>query len=219
MKVEINVPSSLSEITLEQYQKFVKINTEENKDTSFLMLKTVEIFCNIDLKDIAKIKITSVKEILDHLNKVFEVKNDLIPRFILGGVEYGFITQLDEMSLGEYIDIDENMGDWETMHKAMAVLYRPLKHKKGDRYKIEEYNGLDNSGELKQMPLEVVMGSMVFFWTLNEELLQTTLNYLKKETKQTSMEVHKLLQKNMDGIQVSMDFLKEMFPSLTLSLN
>ncbi|BAQ92932.1 hypothetical protein [uncultured Mediterranean phage uvMED] len=219
MKVEINVPSSLSEITLEQYQKFVKVNTEENKDTSFLMLKTVEIFCNIDLKDIAKIKITSVKEILDHLNKVFEVKNDLIPRFILGGVEYGFITQLDEMSLGEYIDIDENMGDWETMHKAMAVLYRPLKHKKGDRYKIEEYNGLDNSGELKQMPLEVVMGSMVFFWTLNEELLQTTLNYLKKETKQTSMEVHKLLQKNMDGIQVSMDFLKEMFPSLTLSLN
>ena len=149
MKVEINVPSNISEITLEQYQKFVKVNTEENKDTSFLMHKTVEIFCNMDLKDIAKIKLTSVKEILDHLNKVFEVKNDLIPRFTLGGIEYGFITQLDEMTLGEYIDLDENMGDWETMHKAMAVLYRPVIHKKGDRYKIKEYDGLDNSGEMK----------------------------------------------------------------------
>ena len=51
---------------------------------------------------------TSVKEILEHLNQVFEV-NDLIPRFTLGGIEYGFITQLDEMTLGEYIDLDENM--------------------------------------------------------------------------------------------------------------
>ncbi|QDP56363.1 MAG: hypothetical protein GOVbin150_5 [Prokaryotic dsDNA virus sp.] len=219
MKVEINVPSSISEITLEQYQKFVKVNTEENKDSSFLMHKTVEIFCNMDLKDIAKIKLTSVKEILDHLNKVFEVKSDLIPRFTLGGIEYGFITQLDEMTLGEYIDLDENMSDWETMHKAMAVLYRPVIHKKGDRYKIKEYDGLDNSGEMKQMPLEVVMGSMVFFWNLNEELLQTTLNYLKKEMNNNNMEVQKILQENGGGIQASMDFLKGMFPSMTLSLN
>lgn len=219
MKVEINVPSSLSEITLEQYQKFVKVNTEENKDTSFLMHKTVEIFCNMDLKDIAKIKMTSVKEILEHLNQVFEVKNDLIPRFKLGGVEYGFITQLDEMTLGEYIDLDENMSDWETMHKAMAVLYRPVIHKKGDRYKIKEYDGLDDSGEMKLMPLEVVMGAMVFFWNLKSELLQTTLNYLKKETKETNMEAHRILQESGDGIQASMDFLKEMFPSMRLSLN
>jgi hypothetical protein len=219
MKVEINVPSSLSEITLEQYQKFVKVNTEENKDTSFLMHKTVEIFCNMDLKDIAKIKMTSVKEILDHLNQVFEVQSDLIPRFTLGGVEYGFITQLDEMTLGEYIDLDENMSDWETMHKAMGVLFRPVIHQKGDRYKIKEYDGTEDSDKLKLMPLKVVMGSMVFFWNLKKELLQTTLNYLKKETMNNNMEAHRILQENMDGIQVSMDFLKEMFPSLTLSLN
>ena len=183
------------------------------------MHKTVEIFCNIDLKDIAKIKMTSVKEILEHLNQVFEVKNDLIPRFKLGGIEYGFITQLDEMTLGEYIDLDENMSDWETMHKAMAVLYRPVIHKKGDRYKIKEYDGLDNSGEMKLMPLEVVMGAMVFFWNLKSELLQTTLNYLKKETKETNMEAHRILQESGGGIQASMDFLKGMFPSMTLSLN
>ena len=78
MKLDIILPTDLSEITLEQYQKFVKIDTEENKDSSFLMHKTVEIFCNLDLKNIVKIKMVDVKKILAHLNQVFEKKNDLI---------------------------------------------------------------------------------------------------------------------------------------------
>ena len=91
MKVDILVPSSLSEITLEQYQKFEKVNIEDNKDSSFLMHKTVEVFCNLDLKDVAKIKVNSVKSILNDINVLFEGKQELIPRFTLQGVEYGFI--------------------------------------------------------------------------------------------------------------------------------
>ena len=219
MKLDIILPTDLSEITLQQYQKFVKIDTEENKDSSFLMHKTVEIFCNLDLKNIVKIKMVDVKKILAHLNEVFEKKNDLIPTFNLHRKEYGFIPALDEMTLGEYIDLDETMTDWEKMHKAMGVLYRPVIYRKGSRYKIEEYTGAENNEGFKDMPLNIVMGALVFFWNLNNELLQTTLNYLKKETKETNMEAHRILQENMDGIQVSMDFLKEMFPSLTVSLN
>ena len=61
MKVEILIPSSLREVTLEQYQKFARINTDENQDTGFMMHKTVEIFCNLDLKDIAKISLRQYK--------------------------------------------------------------------------------------------------------------------------------------------------------------
>jgi len=70
MKVEIQIPSSLSEITLEQYQKFTKINTDENQDSTFLMHKTVELFCNLNLKDIAKIKFIYVQEILNDILKM-----------------------------------------------------------------------------------------------------------------------------------------------------
>ncbi|OUX36605.1 MAG: hypothetical protein CBE33_05270 [Candidatus Pelagibacter sp. TMED273] len=219
MKLDIILPTDLSEITLEQYQKFVKIDTEENKDSSFLMHKTVEIFCNLDLKNIVKIKMVDVKKILAHLNQVFEKKNDLIPNFNLHGKQYGFIPSLDEMTLGEYIDLDETMTDWQKMHKAMGVLYRPIVYKKGSRYKIEEYTGAENNEDFKDMPLNIVMGALVFFWNLNNELLQTTLNYLKKETKETNMEVYKTLQESGDGIQASMDLLKGMFPNMTVSLN
>ncbi len=56
MKIDIYIPEKLSDITLEQYQKFAKLNTEENQNSSFLLHKMVEIFCRLDLKDIARIK-------------------------------------------------------------------------------------------------------------------------------------------------------------------
>ena len=220
MKVDIQIPSNLSEVTLEQYQKFTKLNTDENQDSSFLMHKTVEIFCNLNLQDIAKVKFTYVQEILNDINNLFDKKQDLIPTFTHRGIEYGLIPVLDNMTLGEYVDLDENFTDWDTMHKAMTVLYRPVTLKKGDRYQIEEYNGLDNAETMKQIPLDVVMGCMFFFWNLNEELLKTTLNYLNQEIpKELTTEQLQTLVKSGGGINQSMDSLKEMLDDLNISQN
>ena len=177
----------------------------------------VEIFCNLDLKDVAKIKFNSVREILSDLNKLFDTKQDLITKFTLKGVKYGFIPELDEMTLGEYIDLDENLTSWDSMHKAMAVLYRPISIEKGDKYQIEDYEGLKEADTMKQMPLDVVMSSMVFFYRLNNELLQTTLNYLNKEIpKELTMEQRQTLAKSGVGIKASMESLKEMLQNMTI---
>jgi len=219
MKIEINVPDSLKEITLGQYQKFEKLNTEENKDTTFLLQKMVQIFCNLDLKDVATIKYKSVQEISLHLNKVFDTKHSLIPTFELGGVKMGFIPVLDDMTLGEYIDLDDNLGDWQTMHKAMSVLYRPVTFSKGHKYQIEEYEGIVNDEAMKQAPLDVVFSAMVFFYRLSNELTQTILSFLQKETNKMTTQQKQTLGLNGDGISQSMDLLKKMLPSLTQSLN
>ena len=217
MKVDILVPTSLSEITLEQYQKFERVNTEENQDTNFLMHKMVEIFCNLDLKDVAKIRFNYVKSILNDLNGLFDTKDELIPTFTLKGIEYGFIPALDDMTLGEYIDLDENFSSWETMHKAMAVLYRPIIMKSKGKYQIEEYKGADLAETMKHMPLDVVMSAMVFFYRLNNELLQTTLNYLNQELpKQMTMEQRQTLAKSGVGIKASMESLKGMLQNMTI---
>ena len=49
MNIEINVPTSLNEITLGQYQKFLKV-AQENQECSFLNAKMIEIFCGIPLR-------------------------------------------------------------------------------------------------------------------------------------------------------------------------
>lgn len=220
MKVKIQIPNSLSEITLEQYQKFTKINTEENQDSSFLMHKTVELFCNLNLQDIAKIKFIYVQEIISDINSLFEPKQELVTTFTMDGIEYGIIPVLDDMTLGEYIDLDENFIDWDTMHKAMAVLYRPVSFKKGNRYQIEDYNGLEGAEIMKQMPLNIVMGCMFFFYNLNNELLKTTLNYLSQEIpKQLTTEQLQTLEKSGDGTTASGNYLAQMLKELNISLN
>jgi len=216
MKVDIYIPDELSDITLEQYQKFAKLNTEENQNTNFLLHKMVEIFCRLDLKDIARIKFNYVTQIVNDLNNIFNTKTKLIPTFKMKGVEYGMIPKLDDITLGEYIDLDNNISDWETMHKAMAVLYRPVKLKKDHRYQIEEYTGEEDTVKFKDMPLDVVMGSLVFFWTLSSELLQTTLKYLAQEMKEElTFQQRVILEESGVGINQSMDWLRGMLPGLT----
>ena len=216
MKVDIYIPDELSDITLEQYQKFAKLNTEENQNTNFLLHKMVEIFCRLDLKDIARIKFNYVTQIVNDLNNIFNTKTELIPTFKMKGVEYGMIPKLDDITLGEYIDLDNNISGWDTMHKAMAVLYRPIKLKKDHRYQIEEYTGEEDAVKFKDMPLDVVMGSLVFFWSLSSELLQTTLKYLAQEMKEElTTQQRVLLEESGVGINQSMDWLKGMLPSLT----
>ena len=212
MRVEIEVPTSLEDITLEQYQRFNKINTDSNKDSTFLIHKTVEIFCGLDLKDTLKIKYSSVSDIIGRLNNIFEEKPELSKTFTFKGVEYGFIPNLDDMTLGEYVDLDENFGDWDNMHKAMAVLYRPIITKRKGRYLIEDYEGTKNAEDFKSLPLSIVFGTTVFFYSLSNELLRTTLSYLKKELPESLTSLERLsLEKSMDSINQYMDSQKEIY--------
>lgn len=215
MKVNIYIPDSLADITLDQYQRFEKLNTEDNQNSNFLLHKMVEIFCKIDLKNIAKIKFSYVSQIAQDLNNVFNQKSDLITTFKMKGIEYGMIPKLDDITLGEYIDLDESISDWDTMHKAMSVLYRPITIRKDDRYQIEEYTEETDPGKFKDMPLNVVMGALVFFWSLSDELLQTTLKYLAKEMKDNlTFQQRQILEESGVGINQSMAWLKGMLPGL-----
>jgi len=216
MKLEISIPTELKEIKLAQYQAFLKI-AKDNEDEEFLNQKMVQTFCNIDLKDVAEIRFKDVLEITASLGKMFDVKSHkFINRFKLGGVEFGFIPELEDMSFGEYTDLDTYIGDWDNMHKAMAVLYRPIT-KKGlnNTYEIEKYNGsITYSDVMKHAPLDIVFGANVFFYNLGNELLKSTMNYLENNKQmQTILQQHNLENDGVGSVQ-SMLLLKETLQDL-----
>ena len=179
MNFKLNIPESLNEVTLSQYQKWVKIIDEE-KISTFFQQKMIEIFCNADLKKILQMKVKDVDEVTSNIDNLFNEKPLFVPTFNLGEIEFGFIPQLDEMTFGEYIDLDNYLTDWETMHKAMSVLFRPILHKRKGKYVIEDYKGSDTYN-LSEIPLNVVMGALVFFCNLRNELQKHILNYLKTQ--------------------------------------
>lgn len=216
MKANINVPTELNEITLKQYQKFLKVQ-DSSKDNNFIQTKMIEIFCMVKPQDALSIKLSDANRIANLISNMFEEKPDLVKSFYLGGVEYGFVPDLDEITLGEYIDLDTYMGDWENIHTAMNVLYRPIKQKLGDKYLIEDYN-VETKDLLLHMPMDAVFGSIIFFYRLGIELSKTMMNYLENKEEKQLLDVLDL-QRNGDGIQAFTDSLEEILQDLKISLN
>ena len=210
MKVDINVPDSLNEITLYQYQRFDKL-IQNNEPSHFVNQKTIEIFCNIELKDVARIKVTDIEDLLSHINKVLQEKPNLTKTFKLGIYEFGFIPKLEDITSGEFIDLENYLSSTETLHKAMAILYRPVKSKVKDLYAIEEYESADKYSEvLKYMPLDVALGSMLFFWTLLSDCGNALMDYIQSEVEHSEA-AKKVLERNGVGINQFTQQLREIF--------
>ena len=218
-KVKIVVPNSLAEITLGQYQEYLKSIDKLNpeKDAKIINKKLIEHFCGIEEKMVDKVAYKDVIKVVNVISSAFDKDYELVQLFKLLDVQMGFIPKLDDMSLGEYVDAENFLGDWQNMHRAMAVLYRPVNFRKKERYTIADYSPSDEISLLmKEMPLNVVMGCMVFFYRLGMELSQATLTYIRKTVKKdTTSDLKEALEKNGVGISQFMHSLEEMSENLT----
>ena len=217
MELEVKVPENLSEITLDQYQNYLKVQAGDN-DEMFIAQKMIEIFCNVELKYVTKMRWKDVNDITNTLSNMFDDDNKFIDRFKLDTVEYGFIPNLDEITFGEFVDLDSFLGDWQDMHKAMSVLYRPIDiHAKG-RYNIKEYDGSIND-HLKEMPLSVALGAVFFLLNLGKELSQVMMDYLDRGILKDHSQVKEDLMQNGIGIHQFTQQVREILKSLNISPN
>lgn len=214
MEIQVKVPTSLNEIPLKHYVDFLNVQKGSN-DEEFIAQKMIEIFCGVRLADVVKIKLTSLNEMVTHFTNLFTAKPEFKQRFKIGDIEFGFIPNLEEITFGEYVDLESHLQSWETYNKAMAVMYRPIKTRSGDKYELHEYNPSKDHQELMLFaPLDVCIAASVFFYNLGNELLKATLNYLEKQMKMDkglSMTLAKQLNlpSDGDGINQYMDSLKE----------
>ncbi len=208
----ISVPISLKYIKLGNYQKFLQI---ENPSTEDL----IKCLLEVSSPDLARMKATDVDHIAAELNDLFEVDHQFVNQFELYGKRFGFIPKLDDITYGENKDITNYINDWGNMHKAMAVLFRPIEKKLSNQYIIEDYVGSHvYSDIMKDMPLSVVLGSMVFFYNLTNELLNYIPNYLQKQISEEQM-IEVDLQGSGEVILNSIRLLKETLQGLIPSQN
>jgi len=219
MKFKLKIPTDLSEIKLKDYQKYMKMVVENEGAVDFLNLKAVEIFCNVKIKDVKSIKASDFDEVVSVIKNTFEQDNKFKQRFTFDGVEYGFIPNLEDISMGEFVDLQNYLADIQDYHKALAVMYRPITHRSKDMYLIEDYEGSDKySDVMKYTPLDVVLGANVFFYNLGNVLLKHTLDYLEGEV-QTNTQAKQILEENGVGIRAFTQLLEGNSISLKTSLN
>lgn len=214
MEIQVKVPTSLNEIPLKHYVDFLNVQKGSN-DEEFIAQKMIEIFCGIRLADVAKIKLTSLNEMVAHFAQLFSAKPEFQQTFKIGEIEFGFIPNLEEITFGEYVDLENHLQSWDSYNKAMAVMYRPIKKRIKDKYEIHDYTPSKDHQDLMQFaPLDVCIAASVFFYNLGNELLTATLNYLEKQMKKDkNLSATLVKQLNLpndgDGISQYMDSLRE----------
>jgi hypothetical protein len=176
---------SLKNITVEQFMRLQLIVDTYKEDDNKLNAELVRyLYGNLDVPK--KVADQTLLDVLDILND----KPDFIQRFVYDGVEYGFIPKLDDISVGEFIDLDEYIKDAKQLHKIAAILYRPVTKRNGLNYDIEKYEGTSKYADtMMKVDYKVILGALVFFWNLGNSLLQSSVIFTQKVIKEVKTEM------------------------------
>lgn len=177
-EIELKVPTSYADITLKQWidlQNELEAYKDDANAVTALMLYHL---CGLDTKYLKSIAVDDYSLVKAQLES-FLTNTDLpLQRIItIDGVEYGFEPNLSQMSYGAYADITQykDLTIDKNWAKIMSVLYRPIKHKKGEMYSIETYDGIMREDMFLKVGMHVHFGCLFFFVNLLMDLLKGIL--------------------------------------------
>ena len=208
--VSIEIPENLSDISLEKYKKFILMASEENGDEIALYQ-----FCGLTPQMQEGMKKNDLDEIRTQLANVLSEKPSLIKTFKYNGVEYGFHPHLEDISMGEYIDLEEYLKDpYKQAEKVLGVLYRPIKQEKFGRYLKENYHPDKHNGMgFQSLGADIFLGCLLFFYRLENRLQQSFLQSLEKDQMMAlTSELNSV--RNGDGMEQYTKLLKEIYSTL-----
>jgi len=180
-----NLIKKWSDVTLETWLKLIEFEKGSKTEEASL---TIEALSNIPKDLVKELALADVAQIMGLIGKLQEEQDSLLKRLIIvNEIEYGFHPNLDDITLGEYADIETYIKAGVEMHlpDLMAILYRPIKEKKNDIYIIETYEReiRMREEEMKQMSAEQVQSALVFFYDFAKVLSETLQLYLMERQK------------------------------------
>ena len=189
--IEIKIPTDWTDVSIERYVKYNHA-MKELEDERQIIIKTISILCNISEHIVEVMKLKDLKKIQVNLQKLIgkPVNKNIINKIDINGVKYGFHPNLDELTMGEFVDV-ETYAKENDIAKMMSVLYRPINKEEGNRYNIEPYDfdkHSDNANQFQKLSINVGNAIAVFFWTLGKEQLKTFHQSSKLEEKNQSVQ-------------------------------
>ena len=198
--MKVIVPEHVGDITLNQYQRYIKLTEREDLNPFEFSKRKLEIFTKIPYHSLNNISQKDYEELLNDIDKALSTEVQFKDRFKMGGVEYCFIPNFDKITTGEFVDLSKYGTESETLHNLMAILFRPVKNEDAfNNYTIDDYHGTEKHAEqMKQTPINIVNGALLFFCSLAKELQKSTQRSMVQELKRAQKRQTTL--KSGDGI-------------------
>lgn len=206
----IIVPTSLADIKLKDFQRFEGANpTEENGEELALA-----IFCGIDKDEYKQFPVSELESIKNMLGIALSEKPEL-QRFVdIKGTKYGFHPNLEDISLGEFVDLEAYMKEpIKNAEKWLGIVYRPVTQEQFNRYEIEAYKPDKHDGKaFEDITMDVVQGALLFFYRLEIALLASlTKSFQQAEKQEKSLTQDPASLSDGDGTQSYINWLTAMY--------
>ena len=209
-QITIKIPDGWHEVSIAQYQEFLDtLQIQEDIQPYKKIIKLLAILTDTDEVDFMKLPMDTIYEIDDKVGFMNDEPTQQFKNIItINGREYGFQKNLNELTLGEWIDLEHYITNdvMTNLHYIAAILYRPIT-KKGDdyfEYEIAPYTSINLEGNAKlfryNASIEDIYGISVFFYTIANELLRPMIYFLRKMNP-TEKETRMMLKKMRDRIK------------------
>ena len=202
-KKSYNLINSWSDVTLEKWIELIDAQTGSKAKEA---QETIAAMSDIPKALVNEMSLRDVAIIMSKLGELQAEKNTELKKIIeIEGQQYAFHPNLDDLTLGEYADIETMIknGLEKNMPEIMAILFRPITEKEKDVYAIEAYDGkiAIRAEKMKQMSAEQVQSALVFFWAFVINLSQTMPSFLVERTQEIAKDLEmKTSQKNGVGL-------------------
>lgn len=176
-------------------RQFIELNDIQQNNNLSTIEKELKMLCCLENRpesEYLSLKyrdlLSLVKERTDFLHNPPEFKP--VDEIEVNGIRFKFLHQIEEMTAGQFIDIDFFKGNVNELHKAAAVLFLPYKGKKLLKY------GEMNFNEVGEILLDAkfveIQGCLLFFCELLTGFVTTTEIYSKMTETAKKTLIHSL---------------------------
>jgi len=209
--MEVTIPTSWNDITIEMYIKLKPVlETEQEPVTK--IINTLCILTDKKREDVENITIPDYKLLLKKMSFLStelpkEIKRKKIK---LNGQWYEWKWDAQNMLFGEYISVMEIMQKasennailFDNLHKILTVIFRPIEKKYGLFWKSKKIDGdmIRETSEniLKHMSIADAYPIAVFFCNRYPDLMRIIKTSLTEKAEKIVREVKKELKKETD---------------------
>tara|TARA_R110001599_G_scaffold47993_1_gene138595 strand:+ start:307 stop:984 length:678 start_codon:yes stop_codon:yes gene_type:complete len=202
---KFNLINNWDDVCLETYGKLIDYKKGSKTDDAVHILSSMTDIPNKFLKTL---ELHDALMLLSKVAVIQEEDNSILrERFTIEGITYAFHPKLDNITLGEYADIEHfvELGFQEHLPEIMAVLFRPVVKDFEEGYTIEAYDGEieERTKIFKTMKAKQVQSALVFFWSLGSELLLILKSFsIQEHLKEQLKDLTEILQENGDGSEL-----------------
>ena len=196
MKLQYTIPTEKNEINLETYLDVQRLIKEEAED-NIIVAKII----GVEHHYIKYIPVAEFEEAKQFVLKALQQTTDLQRVISINGVKYGFMPNIEKITVGEFADLETLFSDpINNAYQLMNVMYRPITKERRDTYLIEPYNSDNDVSIFKNIPCTVYDNAVGFFLTLKKQLQNAILKSMEEEQVQKKVET---LRRNGHGIKHS----------------